>query len=233
MSVITISRQYSSGGDEIAHRVCALLQYRYFDRRLIAEVAAETSLATGGPIDFSEDQYRMRGFLDRLLDRKPQQPIEAAGTWVETKEGVRTRETVKVAPELAIEMERAAIQAAYEQGRLVIVGRGGQVILRGKPGVLHVRIEAPLESRIERLRAAGQYTQAAAKQVILEHDQAAADYVKSFYGLNWADPLLYHLTINCDLWGVAPAAQLIVTAVECLQTAEESQEAGGNSPAGE
>ncbi|MGE5603294.1 MAG: AAA family ATPase [Nitrososphaerales archaeon] len=227
MAVVTVSRHYYSSGDEIVRRVCALLQYRYFDKDLIAEIAAETGVAAGRPVDFSEDQYRMPSFLDRLLNRIPQQPIAIESASSQKPGAARTREKAALDAETAITLAQAAIKAAYDHGHVVIVGRGGQAILRGKPGAFHVRIQAPLEWRIERLRAVEEYTYIAAKEVILEHDQAAADYVKRFYGVNWADPTLYHLVINCDLWGVTPAAQLIVTALKCLQSGCEPQEGDG------
>jgi CMP/dCMP kinase len=217
MAVITISRQYFSGGNEIADRVCTLLRYRYFDKRLIAEVAAEFSRATGTVVDFNEDQYRVPSFLDRLLNRMPQRPVTTVGAWTESPTGVRTREISELDAGAAIALEQAAIKAAYDQGSVMIVGRGGQAILQGKPGVLHVRVEAPLDWRTKRLCEVEEFTPIAAKEEITEHDRAAADYVKRFYGVNWADPSLYHLFINCDLWGVDAAARLIVSAVECLQ----------------
>lgn len=230
MTVITVSRHYYSSGDEIVHRVCGLLQYRYFDKRLIAEVAAETQTATNGPIDFSEEQYRVPRFLDRLLNRMPQQRISMTGNRSEPASGTGPGEQVALDAESAIKLEQAAVRAAYERGRVVVVGRAGQAVLHGKPDVLHVRIEAPLEWRIERLRGVEEYTYIAAKQVILEHDRAAADYVKRFYGVNWADPSLYHLVINCDLWSSAEAAQLIVTAVKLLQSSQPGQDGGDERP---
>lgn len=60
MAVITISRPYGSGGDEIAVRVCEMLGYRYFDKRWMAQVAPEVGLNEGEIVDFSEDQHRPR-----------------------------------------------------------------------------------------------------------------------------------------------------------------------------
>jgi cytidylate kinase len=220
MAVVTVSRHYFSSGDEIARRVCTLLQYRYFDKRLIAEIATETGVAGGGPVDFTEEQYRMPGVVDRLLNRMPPQAVSGGRA--------ETREQVALDADTAITLTQVAIKAANDRGHVVIVGRGSQAVLRGKPGVLHVRIQAPLEWRIERLRAVEEYTYIAAKEVILEHDQAAADYVKRFYGVNWADSTLYHLVINCDLWDVAPAAQLIVTALRCLESECKAQEGEGD-----
>jgi CMP/dCMP kinase len=217
MTVITLSRQYASGGDEAADRLCGLLHYRHFDGRLIAELAAEIRPATGEPIDFTEDQYRMPGVLDRLLNRPPQRRVKGTGASTEGATGIRVRESATVDAGTAIVLEQAAIEAVYKQGSVVIVGRGGQAILHGRPGVLHVRIEAPLESRIKRLREAVDFTPYAAKQEILAHDRTTADYLKRFYGVDWSDSALYHLIINTDLLGIAAAARLIVSAVVCLQ----------------
>lgn len=69
MAVITISREVGSGGDQIAHRVCELLEYRYLDKLLLAQVAREQGISGTEVVDFSEDKYRLRGFIDALLGR--------------------------------------------------------------------------------------------------------------------------------------------------------------------
>ena len=71
MAVITISRQYGSEGDEIAANVCQVLGYRSFDKQLMAKVATEVGLTEGEVVDFTEDQHKVRGFLDRLWGAKP------------------------------------------------------------------------------------------------------------------------------------------------------------------
>ncbi len=229
MTVITISRQYASGGDQIAHRVSRLLQYRYFDKLLVADLARETGQASGRPVDFSEDQYRMPRLIDRLLNRPSPPSGKVSGTRAESAEEAGKREKPELDAEAAIKLTRAAIEAAYERGRVVIVGRGGQAVLQGKPGVLHVRIEAPLEWRIDRLREVEDYTRYAAKEVILEHDRNTADYVKRFYGVNWADSSLYHMVINAEPWGIPGATQLIVAAVKGLRSPGEPAEGNGET----
>ena len=68
MAVITFSRQYGSGGNEIAVRVSEQLEYRFFDKELIAQVASEEGILHGEKVDISEDNYKMRGFFDRLFN---------------------------------------------------------------------------------------------------------------------------------------------------------------------
>lgn len=67
MGVITISRQVGSGSKEIATRLCEQLGYTFFDKRLMTEVATHVGLSASDIVDFSEDDYKVKGFLGRLF----------------------------------------------------------------------------------------------------------------------------------------------------------------------
>lgn len=207
MAVITISRQYGSEGDEIAANICQILGYQTFDKHLMEQVAAEVGLAEGEIVDFSEDQHQVRSFLDRLLGNSAP-VVTQARTWSEVK---------VIAAADSIPLVQSIIRAAYRHGNVVIVGRGGQAVLRRDPGVLHVRIEAPLETRIQRVQLREGLTPDVAREVVAQRDRAAADYLKRFYGVDWSDSLLYHLIINTGRWGIEAASRLIVSAVSLLQ----------------
>ena len=58
MAVTTISRQYGSGGDEITPRVCELLGYRFFDKRMMAWQASQAGLTEDEIVDFWVDSYK-------------------------------------------------------------------------------------------------------------------------------------------------------------------------------
>jgi CMP/dCMP kinase len=214
MAIITISRQYGSGGREIAARLCDLLGYRYFDKDLMAEVAHEAGLSPQEIVDFPEDQHRVSSFLDRLL-RRPQVVFQAR-SWTEDKSGTRTHAVTEMDATQSITMVRSLIQAACNLGDVVIVGRGGQVVLKDQPGVLHVRIQAPLEERVQRVSQREGLIREAAQDHIVERDRAAEDYLRTFYSVDWADSTLYHLVLNTGLWTVETAAKIIVDALRYL-----------------
>ena len=67
MTVITISRQTGSSGDQIAARVCELLGYRLFDKDMMVQVAADVGLSEGEVIDVSEANFQSRTIFNRLL----------------------------------------------------------------------------------------------------------------------------------------------------------------------
>jgi cytidylate kinase len=228
VAVVTISRQYGSGGREVAAQLCELLGYRYFDKDLMSAVAHEVGLSPQEIVDFSEDQHQVSSFLGRVL-RRPQ-PVRQARAWTEDKSGARTQEVVELDARQSITMVRAVIHAAAKQGDVVIVGRGGQVVLQGQPGVLHVRIQAPLEERVLRVSQRDGLTREAARELIAERDRAAQDYLHTFYSIAVGDPTRYHLVLNTGLWNVETATKIIADMLRYLPAAEPVAEARAQMP---
>ena len=223
MAVITVSRQYGSGGDEIAARVCETLGYRLFDKRLMAQVAAELGMSQSRIVDFSEADYRVPGLLERLFVPSDPRLMIPLSPWMYDT-GITSVELEWLDDDWCARMAEKTILAACEQGNVVLVGRGGQAILRDEPGALHVRVEAPLSERVDRVRDQQHISLKEARKRVTERDRAAAAYLKRFCHIDWADPRHYHLAINSGRWGIEAAAQLIVHAVSCLQPAEASAE---------
>lgn len=220
MAVITISREVGSGGDRIARRLCDLLGYRYFDKALMAQVAQEQGLTDSEVVDFSEDSYRGRSFVDALLRRSA--PVVTATEVVSTTRGEEARVLQEVDEEMAAAFVSSTIRALSRRGGVVVVGRGGQAILHDAHGVLHVRIVARLEDRVQRLAEAEGLAQRAARRVIDERDRVAAEYLRRFHAVDWSDPNLYHLTVNTSLLDEDAAVELIAGAARLLETRSQA-----------
>jgi len=215
MPAITISRQYGSGEREIADRVCELMGYRFFDKWLIANIAADVGLSKDEIIDFSEDHYKVKSFLTRfgeLFSGPPRGSFELA-LRPPGAAGDKTLSVKQMDEKAAVELVNTTILAAYKLSYAVIVGRGGQVVLKDKPGVLHVRLEAPMEARIDRVSATEHVSCEEAQQLIVARDKAAAQYLERFHKVRWDDPVLYHMVINTGKVHPEAAAQLIVCAL--------------------
>jgi cytidylate kinase len=229
MTVITISRQYGSGGDEIADQLCQMLGYQHFDKRMIARAAMEAGLSENeiaGYTEYSEENYKVIKFFDRLFRRTGH-----TSTSTNTKEdavGVLLAEENFFNESSAITLVQKAIKVAYKSDNIIIIGRGGQVILRDYPNVLHVRIEAPLEDRIRRVegRIKGERQDNTtnyglwlkAKDLIMEKDASSADYVRLFYSENWADLALYHVILNTGKISIQNCSKVIFDMVQRLFT---------------
>jgi CMP/dCMP kinase len=227
MTVLTISRLYGSEGDEIADQICQILGYRHFSKQHIAHAAFEAGLSEqeiATYSNFSDVNYKYKRFLDRLIQRaippaKERQPKEDAVSKLRAEEKLFNEAS-------ALKLVQQAIKRAYEVGNIVIIGRGGQIILKDSPGVLHIRIEAPLEMRVRRVETRlkmerGDYDsdlkiQHDARLLVAERDAASADYIRLYYGVDWADPSLYHAVFNTGKMGVHETAQIIVAMVRSL-----------------
>lgn len=103
MAVIKISREFGSGGDQIAQHVCELLGYRYFDKTLVAQ---ERGFSDVEAVDFSEDSYELRSFIDTLL--RP--PFSITSEWIATPSGEEIKRTWVVNEETAAEFVTATAQ---------------------------------------------------------------------------------------------------------------------------
>ncbi len=215
MAVVTVSRQFGSGGTEVARRVCELLEYRYLDKLLMGQVAAEVGLSGKEVVEFSEEHLKVRNFLERLLLPGPhtvaRYSVRAPGA-----AGSETVNVVQLDDARSASLVRGAIHTAYQQGNVVIVGRGGQAALQDMPGVLHVRIEAPMGARILRIQAREKIVAEEARELALRQDQMSAQFLKTLFAIRWDDSILYHLIINTGKWGIETSAQIIADAVERL-----------------
>ncbi len=217
MAVITFSRQLGSGGDEIAKCVCETLGYQYFDKRMLVAVASRGYRGAEQIRDYHEDNYKGRSFIDRVRGWRPP-PISRSGPALSLARAKAA--SGPISEHMLVWLVDSAVRTAYEKGRLVILGRAGQVILMDKPGVLHVRVEAPIEQRVACVADQQKISRDAARVVVTERDRSAADYLRRFYGANWADPLLYHLIINTGRWDIRTAAALVEYAAEHLPEPE-------------
>jgi cytidylate kinase len=209
MTCITISRQYGSYGDAVAELLRERLSYRILDKHLMRRLAAEAGLTLGKVADWSEDQYHPRTLLGRLWASAPP-PTRNPLIWAEYGSASARDQSVA-------DLSAQLILAAYDRGNVVIVGRGGQVVLRDKPDVLHVRLLAPPAVRVRRHQIRAGLDVDEARSEVLERDRASAEFVKRYHGVNVDDPSLYDLIINTAKLPWELATDLIVAALAAPQ----------------
>jgi cytidylate kinase len=198
--VVTVSREYGSGGAAIAAKLAGLVGFQLLDRALIERVAtaARVDPGTAEKLDEHVDPWLAR--LGRAL-------------WFGGIDAVAAvdREALVDAERMAVLAARVIEEAAFI-GDCVIVGRGAQCVLRGRSDALHVFVYASVPDRVTRLRRRLE-PQADLAQVIEAADRERAAYVRRHFGENWLDPHLYDLMVNAAI-GEDAAAATIRTALE-------------------
>ena len=104
------------------------------------------------------------------------------------------------------------IRELAARGNLLVVGRGGQVVLAGEPGVLHVRVIAPRPMRLQLVQERCRVTLEAAAARIDASDKARAAYLRRYYGVRWDAANLYTLVLNMAQLSVEAATDVICLA---------------------
>jgi cytidylate kinase len=214
MRAITISREYGSGGGEIAMRLARRLGWRLVDHEVIAQVARE--LEVHETAVEAHDEYvegRIAGILNRLRLRAPGGLTPSAvgspvGTPLITATASPEGETRAYQEAL-----RHVVQAAANTGHVVIVGRGGQVILADRRDVLHVRVVAPLAQRVAYVARREGLDEAAARTRVQTKDRARTRYMQTQYHCQHDDPHLYDLVVNTGVLDLDSAVDLIALAL--------------------
>jgi cytidylate kinase len=212
--IITVAREYGSGGAEIAQRVAGLLGWNLIDRALIDRVAEFANVPVSATRAYDE---RNESMMERLLEG-----FRAA--WQEICAG----------PPPAVFDARAmhaltehVIRTAARTGNCIIVGRGSQCILSARADTLHVFVYAPPAFRISRLQS--RYPdEKDVRRLMVQADHDRALYVHQHYHCDWADRCLYDMCLNSRR-GIGATAALIHQAVKSAHRGTNDQTGRINS----
>jgi len=199
--VITVAREYGSGGGIIARMVAEKLGWNLLDGALIGAVArtAEVDTEIAGQCDEHVDSWWHR--------------FNRGGLWsAAIMAGIAPGDVQFFDADTMAKFTRKVMLKAAVTGDCVIVGRGGQCVLQDHEEVFHVFIYAPWAERVGRVRARAQSSRDVEK-VISVTDHERASYLRTYYGCDWKDPHLYHMMINAQI-GTGMAAGMIVNAVQ-------------------
>jgi len=93
---------------------------------------------------------------------------------------------------------RSTVYDFAARGNVVIVGRGAQIILKGIPGALHVRITAPYDVRVNRVMEHKECEYVNAERLVRRGDRESSGYISTYFDADWVDSSLYDLVINTE-----------------------------------
>jgi len=198
MAIVTISRQYGSGGSEVAERVARALGWQLYDNAVVDSVAARLGMT---PAEVSAREERVPTLGERF----------ASAMSLAAPETLITGEYMAIPPseERIVEVTQRVMEDAVQAGPAVIVGRGAQCLLATRSDALHVFCYAPLESLTEyAMKTFGLKPDEARKNVI-EMNARREEYVRRHWKRDWRDLANYHLCVNTAWLGFDGAANLV------------------------
>ncbi len=198
--VLTITRQYGSGGSDIARLVASGLGWTVIDNEFVDEVARRAGLP---PDEVAQREERAPGLLERLARTLA---VASPEMFITTTGVPRVEEDEATIVQLT---ERVIAEAAAA-GRVVLVGRGAQALLAQREDALHVYVVASkpwrMKLAVERLGV----DPATVERVVDETDRRRDHYVKTYYGRLRQDVTNYDMVLNAEKLGFEGAAALII-----------------------
>ncbi len=202
LPVITISRQYGSGGHEVGERLAQKLNLPFYDKALIAMAAKQSG--------FSEEVF---------ADADEKATSSLLYSMVMGNYGFGTRipglNEMPINDKLFI-IQSDIIKAAAEKGPCVIIGRCADYILREFPRCLNVFIHADKAARVERIVSKKLCEEKKAPDFITKKDKQRANYYNFYSNKRWDDLNNYDLTIDTSKFTVEQAVELIEDAAKRL-----------------
>lgn len=177
--IVTISREFGSGGREIGKRLADELGIKYYDREIIAEIAKQTGLSKEYIKNISE-----KGVYAY--------PFQFAKSFV-AYSGLQSNQT-----EILVAQTKVLKEIA-QKGNCIIVGRGANSILKDY-NPMNIFVYADMESKISRCHKKAKedehFTDKEMEKKIIEIDNGRKNYHKLISNLEWGDKRNYHLCIN-------------------------------------
>jgi cytidylate kinase len=198
MPIVTISRQYASGGSEIAEQVATQLGWSLFDNAVVDRVAAQLGIT---PAEVSAREERRPSLVERIASAISLSAPEMMPTVGDPSTALSEERLVAVTSRV--------VEEAIQAGPAVIVGRGAQCLLASRTDVLHVFCYAPMESLMAYAVSKLGVRPEDARSTVTEMNAQREDYVKRHWKREWRDLANYHLCVNTASFGMSGAAALI------------------------
>ena len=183
IKIITIEREYGSGGGEIAQLLSKQLGWKLWDQLLTEEIArlAECPKAVVQLREERTDPLYYRLFKSFLR-----------GSY----EGSLNAHKLKVVDsESILKLAERVVLHVAKTGNSVIVGRGSQHFLSDRQDTLRLFLYAPREDKRRRLLARGKSPEEA-EELVDTVDRERADFIQKYFHVEWPDRTMYHTMIN-------------------------------------
>jgi cytidylate kinase len=181
--VVTIEREFGSGGADIARLLAERLGWTLWDQRLTDEIARRVQCDRAA---VAEREERNDPLYYRLLKSFLRGSFEGS---------LNVPRLKLLDADVIVRLTKQIVDAAANEGQCVIVGRGAAFFLENRPDAFHVFVYAPYGDKVKRLIRSGTAPGEAAR-LVETIDHGRADFIKKYFDKDWPCRRLYHLMIN-------------------------------------
>ena len=208
--IITVGRQYGSGGRYVAKLLAEKLGIPFYDKELLAEASRDSGICQ--ELLESYDEKQGRNLLFSLI----------SGAQTRGEPGTMYMDMPLNHKIFLAQFD--TIRRIADEGPCVIVGRCADYVLRDHENVLNVFIKADMEERIKRICRLYELDPMKAEETIRKADKQRATYYNYYATGSWGDAVNYHLCVDTGVLGIEGAVELIRRAAELRQEKAEDEE---------
>ena len=203
-TVITIGRQFGSGGREIGEKLAQTYDIKYYDKELIARAAKESGFCE--EILMNHDERPTNSFLYNLV-------IDTYSFGYNSSSFVDMPMSQKV-----FLAQFDTIKKIAEEGPCVIVGRCADYALEGRDNVLNLFIYADEDFRVRKIMEQYGMDESKARDNLIKKDKQRASYYNYYTNRKWGRAESYDLCINSSVLGIDGSVKLIKQFVEDFES---------------
>lgn len=194
-NIITISRQFGSGGRTVGRMLAERLEVPFYDKELVKQVADETGFDTS--------------FIEENGEFSPSKSIFSFAM----SQGIPCMQNGLSMSDFIFCIQRQVILKLAEQP-CVIVGRGADYILRERDDCFNVFIHADMQSRAERIVRLYGESEKKPEQRLADKDKKRKIYYKHYTDREWGDAKNYDMCLNSGKIGIEKCVELILDAIK-------------------
>ena len=192
--IITIGREYGSGGREIGKALAQKLGISFYDKQIISLAAEKSGLS---PEFITNNEQRVRsGFMQNLAASAAYQSGFFSSPYLPLSE------TIFIS-------QAQVVRDIAARERAVIVGRCADYILSGRKNTVNIFIHAPIEDRVRRIMALYQLSEAEAMKAIATSDKERGNHYFRYTDRKWGKAQNYDLSVNSSLLGIEGTVEML------------------------
>jgi cytidylate kinase len=203
IKIITVEREYGSGGGEVAQLLSERLGWKLWDHLLTEEIArlancpkavVEVREERNDPLYYRLFKSFLRGSYEGSINAYKLKLVDS---------------------ETILKLTERVVRHAADKGNCVIVGRGSQHFLEDNPETLRVFLYAAREDKVRRVMAGGK-TEREAQELVDTVDRDRIDFIQRYFGVEWPTRSLFHIMLN-----TSPGEAIVVeTILQFMKTVE-------------
>lgn len=189
-NIITISRQYGSGGREVGKKLANILGYAYYDKEIINQAVDESPISK------------------EMMEKNDENIGSSFSYYLSFTHGSNDDASLPL-PDRVFMVQSKVIKELAAEGPCVIIGRSADYILRDEPSLLRVLIYGDMQSRIARVMERNNLTEKGAIARIKRIDKGRALYYEQFTGNKWCDAFEHDISISTSKYGIDGTAEIL------------------------